>query len=270
MEGLPERLSSLQNPRVKNLVRLREGSHRRRQRIFLIEGQREISRALQAGRKLDELYFCEEHFRNESTASLLVEAEGAGLHLVPTTREVFAKASGRDHPDGLLATAPMWETALPSLETAPPRLVLLVEGAEKPGNLGTVIRTAEGAGVDLLIVTDPVSDLFGPQVIRNSQGALFSLPCAVASNEDAHAWLELAQLPLVATTPAAEKTLWEVDLRPPVALLMGSEKEGLSPYWLEQPNLTQARIPMAGQADSLNLAAATAIFTYEAVRQGAG
>jgi TrmH family RNA methyltransferase len=144
--------------------------------------------------------------------------------------------------------------------------LLVVEAIEKPGNLGTILRSADAAGCHAVIVCDPVTDIFNPNVVRASTGVLFSVPCVVEESSRVHAWLRENQIRTVATTPAATALYTDADLRGALAIVMGSEQYGLSDFWLNHADLT-ARIPMAGQADSLNVAMATIVTLFEAVRQ---
>lgn len=259
-------IESRQNPRVKELIRLRERSERKRTGHFLIEGFREIQRAHEAGIPFLEVYYCPDLFKNPESATLINDLDAAAVPLIEMTRTVFEKASYREGPDGLLAVAATWEKSVDTLSLPPNSLLLLVEAIEKPGNLGALIRTADAAGVDAVLVCDPVTDIFNPNVIRASQGSLFSLPIVSLSSTDCHQWLQSQEIRIVATTPSATTTPWEADLTGPTAILAGSEKDGLSPFWLENAD-TQIRIPMQGQADSLNVSASTAIVLYEALRQ---
>jgi TrmH family RNA methyltransferase len=182
------------------------------------------------------------------------------------SRPVFAKVSYRDRPDGLLAVAPQWKHTLADLRLKAPPLLLVVEGIEKPGNLGTLLRSADAAGVDAVLVCDPVTDLFNPNVVRSSTGVLFSVPVVVTESAEVRAWLRDLGIRAVATTPAAPALYTESDLRGPLAIIMGSEQYGLSEFWLKESDLLVC-IPMAGQADSLNVAMAAIITLFETVRQ---
>jgi TrmH family RNA methyltransferase len=144
--------------------------------------------------------------------------------------------------------------------------VLVAESVEKPGNLGSLLRTADSAGCAALVICDPVTDLFNPNVIRASQGAVFSVPVGVASSADTIAWARAKGLRILATTPDGAQPIWDVDARGPVAIIMGSEKDGLAPAWLEAAD-TRVFIPQAGTSDSLNVATAAAVCLFEAVRQ---
>jgi TrmH family RNA methyltransferase len=198
--------------------------------------------------------------------ALLAEAEAAGARLYELSKEAFAKVAYRERPDGILAVAPQWKRALADLALPAAPLILVVEAIEKPGNLGTILRSADAAGCDAVIVCDPVTDLFNPNVVRASTGVLFSVPCVVEDSEKVLAWLKARGIRSVATTPAAAEVYSDSDLRGPLAIVMGSEQFGLSEFWLKSADLP-VRIPMAGQADSLNVAMAALITLFEAVRQ---
>jgi len=266
--GEPETISSLQNPRVKQLVKLRDRRPRDEAGVFLVEGYREIRRALERRVPLRELYYAPDWFLGENEPGLIAEAAAAGARLFELTREAFAKVAYRERPDGLLAVAPQWRRSLEDLPvpaTGQPFL-LVVEAIEKPGNLGTILRSADAAGCHAVIVCDPVTDIFNPNVVRASTGVLFSVPLVVDDSPRVLAWLRERRIRIVATTPAAETVYSDADLRGPLAVVMGSEQYGLSAFWLQHADLP-VRIPMAGQADSLNVAMATIITLFEAVRQ---
>ena len=281
-----ERITSLQNPHVKQLVRLRDRRPRDEAGQFLVEGFREVRRALAAGVKLHELYYGPDWFLGVNELALIEEAQSTGALVFELSKGAFAKVSYRDRPDGLLALAPQWKRTLADLEktvtglaeagpgsaTAPakPPFVLVVEAIEKPGNLGTLLRGADAAGVDAVVVCDPVTDIFNPNVVRSSTGVLFSMPVGVAESGEVRSWLRTRGIRVVATTPAAPALYTDSDLRGPLAIIMGSEQYGLSEFWLKESDLL-VRIPMAGQADSLNVAMAAIITLFEVARQrGAG
>lgn len=260
-----ETISSLHNPRVKNLVRLREGGHRRRQQRFLIEGLREVRRALDCQWPMETLFFCEDLFKDETAYPLLEDAQSAGMEMVRLSPEAFAKAAYRQGPDGLLATAIQKHIDLPALSLSETPLLAVLEGIEKPGNIGAVFRTANAAGCDALVLTEAITDPFNPNVIRASQGAFFELPFAVTTNADLLVFLEETGIQPILTSPAGEKLLWEADLSRPTAIFFGSEERGLSGDWLETHSA--CRLPMRGVTDSLNVASTAAVGLFEAVRQ---
>ncbi|MES2694299.1 MAG: RNA methyltransferase [Verrucomicrobiota bacterium] len=263
-----EKITSLQNPRIKQLVKLRDRRPRDEAGVFLVEGYREIRRALEKRVALQELYIAPEWFLGENEPALIAQAEAAGARVFELSKEAFAKVAYRERPDGLLAVAPQWQRQLGDLALPAEPFLLVVEAIEKPGNLGTILRSADAAGCDAVIVCDPVTDIFNPNVVRASTGVLFSVPLVVSESATVLAWLKEKGVRTVATTPAAEKIYSEVPLRGPLAVVMGSEQYGLSDFWLKNAD-TPVRIPMAGQADSLNVAMATIITLFEAVRQRA-
>jgi TrmH family RNA methyltransferase len=261
-----EIITSLQNPRLKRLVRLRDRRARDKEKAFLVEGYREVRRALEKKVALDELYYCPDWFLGENEPALLEQAGTAGAELYELSKDAFAKVAYRERPDGILAVAPQWKRTLESLVLPAVPFLLVVEAIEKPGNLGTILRGADAAGCDAVIVCDPVTDLFNPNVVRASTGVLFSVPCAVEESGAVLAWLKKRGIRSVATTPAASKLYSDTDLKGPLAVVMGSEQYGLSEFWLANADQS-VRIPMAGQADSLNVAMAALITLFEAVRQ---
>ncbi|EIP98081.1 rRNA methylase [Opitutaceae bacterium TAV1] len=294
-----EKITSLQNPRIKQLVKMRDRRPRDEAGVFLVEGYRQIRRALEKNVRINELYFAPAWFLGENEPALIAQAQAAGATVIELSREAFAKVAYRERPDGLLAVAPQWRHSLDDLagwlqterptvgstsraeattgttgggeEGVPERapFLLVVEAIEKPGNLGTILRSADAAGVDALIVCDPVTDLFNPNVVRASTGVLFSVSVIVAESRPVREWLRARGIRAVATTPSATVLHTGADLRGPLAIVMGSEQYGLSDYWLAEAE-ERVRIPMAGQADSLNVAMATIITLFEAVRQRGG
>jgi TrmH family RNA methyltransferase len=251
---------------VKLLVKLRDRRPRDEAGIFLIEGYREVRRALEKKVALQELYYAPEWFLGENEPALLAQAEAAGAKLFELSKDAFEKVAYRERPDGLLAVAPQWRRALADLTLPPQPFILVVEAIEKPGNLGTILRSADAAGCHAVIVCDPVTDVFNPNVVRASTGVLFSVPLVVEDSTRVLAWLREKKIRTIATTPAAKTLYTAADLRGPLAVIMGSEQYGLSEFWLQHADLP-VRIPMAGQADSLNVAMATIITLFEAVRQ---
>ena len=259
-------ITSLQNPRVKQLVKLRDRRPRDAAGVFLIEGYRQIRRALEKKVPLNEVYYSRDWFLGENEDALLQDARAAGAQLLELSKPAFAKVAYRERPDGLLAVAPQWRRSLDDLSLSPTPFLLVVEAIEKPGNLGTILRCADGAGIDGLIVCDPVTDLFNPNVVRASTGVLFSVPVVIEESSAVRSWLKRRGIRSVATTPSAKQVYTEADLAGPLAIVMGSEQYGLSDDWLQDADET-VLIPMVGQADSLNVAMATIITVFEAVRQ---
>ena len=261
-----EVIHSRQNPRVQALARLRDRAERDARGRFLVEGLRELSRALERKVAVEEIYFCPALFRAPGAVDLVARARAAGIPCCELGDSAFDKVSGREGPDGLIGVAETWDCSLARLAPGPNPLLLVVEAVEKPGNLGALLRTADSAGCEALLVCDPVTDLFNPNVIRAAQGAAFSMPVAVASSAETLAWLKERKVRVLATTPDGAQPLWDVDAKGPVAIVMGSEKDGLGPTWLKGAD-ARVFIPQAGLSDSLNVATAAAICLFEAVRQ---
>lgn len=259
-------ITSPANPKVKRLVRLRSRRHRDAEQAFLIEGFRELARAVDAGIPLAELFVCEDLFLGSNEPALVdrIVATGARLHrLAPAP---FRKAAYRDRPEGLLAVAPQFDTQLQNLRPPAGSLLLVVEAIEKPGNLGTMLRTADAAGVAAVVVADPATDPFNPNVVRASLGSLFTVPLAVGSAGEVMDRLDQERFTPVVTSPAAGLRHWEVSYEGAVAVVIGSEQYGLSDRWLDG-RYVAVRIPMTGSADSLNASTAAGIVLFEAVRK---
>ncbi len=262
---MSEPIRSLQNERIKGLVRLRQRRERDKSKTFLVEGRREVERALEAGAKIDSLFLCPQLFSRD-IRTLGSTAQRLGAELIELGVAAFNKASYRENPDGVLGVFQQFDTSLSTINLLGHPLLLVVEGIEKPGNLGTMMRTADAAGVTGVIVCDPATDPFNPNVVRASMGALFSVPLATASTAETLSLLRGSGIRTVATTPDTDTVIWDVDFRGAIAIVIGTEDTGLSPTWLENSGV-QARLPMAGSADSLNAATAAAVCLFEAVRQ---
>lgn len=265
-------ISSERNDQIKFAAGLRDRRARERERAYLVEGYREVSRYLQAAEQklhfapLSLLFHCDEFFLGRQEGALLELARGQGTRLVPTAPRAFHKISYRDRPDGILGIAPLMRRALSQMPVTTCPLIAIAEGVEKPGNLGTLLRSADGAGADALILTEPRTDLWNPNAVRASVGTLFSLPVCETTNELLARWLKERHLTLVAADPQSDLSYTDCDWTEPVALILGSEQCGLSAYWKERAD-RKVRIPMRGVADSLNVAISGALVLYEALRQ---
>lgn len=262
-------ITSKQNPKVKSLLHLRKRRDRDEAGLFIVEGYREVRRALDKKIDIAELYYCPDWFLGENETTVIEDARTAGATIYEMSKDVFQKCSYRDRPDGLLATARQWQNTLDDIKLSKNPFLIVVEAIEKPGNLGTILRSADGAGADAVIVCDPVTDIFNPNVVRASTGVLFSVPVVVTDSKTVHAWLHKKAIKIVSTTPDTDLLYTNADLTSPLAIVMGSEQYGLSDFWLQQKDDILVRIPMAGQADSLNVATATVLVAYEVVRQRA-
>ena len=259
-------ITSLQNPRIKQAVRLRERRDRDETGLFLIEGRRETARALANGWHLHTLFFCREIFSGMTEAEVLASAQAAGVECVECSAAVFRKLAYGDRAEGLLAIAPQRHRTLAQLALPANPLLIVAEAIEKPGNLGTILRSADAAGVHAVIVCDGCTDVHNPNVVRASIGTLFSVPVVEATSDETLAWLREKKIAALAATPHAESEYTAVDLTRGVAIVVGQEQAGLSARWMESAEL-RVKIPMLGQADSLNVAAATTLLLFEAIRQ---
>lgn len=199
------------------------------------------------------------------TFDLLHEIEESGIELVQMAEGPFAKAAFRQGPDGLLAVARQRNRQLEDLGLSANPLLVILEGIEKPGNLGAIFRTANAAGADAIILTEAVTDPYNPNTVRASQGAFFQVPFCSTDNTSLMLFLEERQINVVPTSPGAENLLWDAPLQGPSAIVFGTEDEGLSKDWLT--GYAPYKLPMAGVTDSLNVASTTAIALFEAVRQ---
>jgi TrmH family RNA methyltransferase len=260
------RITSLQNPHIKNCVKLQQRKERDRQQSMLVEGYRAILCALQNGHPLTTLYYAPELFYGEQEPKLLRAAEQAGATLVEVAAEPFQKMALAPRPDGLLALAPQQRRRLAEYKPRPQALLLVAEAVEKPANLGAIIRSADGAGADALIVCDPQVDIYNPEVVRASVGTFFALPLLIAGAQETLAWCRTHCILTLAATPQAEYLYTDVEMRGAVAIAVGNEQHGLSAEWLAGAQIS-VRLPMHGQINSLNVAVAAAILLYEVVRQ---
>ncbi len=252
-------ITSLQNPRVKQIVKLRDDKkERQREGLMLVEGYDEISLALEAGFRPRTLLTAPELVRREMRQ---VDAEK-----VTVAAAVFEKMSYRENPDGWLALFPIPRLSLDDLTLSESPLIVIAESVEKPGNLGAILRTADAAHVDAVLVCDPRVDAYSPNVVRASRGAIFTVPVVETKNASALTWLQRSGIRVLAATPSAEAEYTRQDLRGPLAVAVGTEDQGLSDFWMDQADL-RVKIPMLGKVNSLNVSIATALIVYEALRQ---
>lgn len=263
-------LTSTSNPRLKHVVRLRTCSVREETGEMIVEGYRECRRALDHGYRPKAVFHCPDFYlKNENEPALVEECAGLGAEIFTCTKQCFSKIAYKERPDGLLFTGPHVTVGLEDLRLPENALVVVTEAIEKPGNLGTILRSADAAGASAVIVCNRTTDIHNPNVVRASTGALFTVPIAEAASEEALAFLKERGFRILAATPHAEKKHFEVDLSGNVAVALGAEQYGLGGLWMDGADL-RVRIPMLGSADSLNVSAAATIMLYEAVRQRLG
>ncbi len=264
---LSESINSFQNIKVKQVVKWRDRPERDRDQVVIIEGYRALLRALAGGYPVWEVFVCPELFQGEHEEALLLRLQEQGAKMYRVAPGPFAKMAYRDRPEGLLAVGPQIRRRLADLPAVPgPAFYLLAEQTEKPGNLGTMMRSADAVHLDGLILCDSQTDLYNPNVVRASTGNLFTLPIAEASSDEAIAWLQQRDIAIVSASPHAKRLYTEVDLTVPLVIVVGAEQFGLTQPWLQAATVP-VRLPMFGEADSLNVATATALLLYEVVRQ---
>jgi TrmH family RNA methyltransferase len=274
-----ETITSVQNERVKRIVKLqRKASARRAEGLTVIEGTREVQRAIENGWQPTELWLFPMFGKTDTEFFQTLEKKlRCGAEFFQTSENVFEKITYRENPDGVLAVGPLVGKTLADLELPENPLILVAEGLEKPGNLGALLRTADGAGADAVIVCDSATDLNNPNVIRASIGTLFYLPVAEATSEETIAFLNGMGVKILSAVPDAEAVYTEIDLSGPVAIVVGAEDKGLSSHWKRGEDTAstfskhwkslEVKIPMLGKNDSLNVSVSAAILLYEAVRQ---
>ena len=252
-------ITSLQNPRVKYIVKLRDDKRQRlSDGLMLVEGYDEIRLALSTGHSPQTLL--------SSPEIVSRQISGVSAESLSVSRAVFEKLSYRDNPDGWLAIFPIPHNSLADVKLNDKPLVIVAESIEKPGNLGAMLRTADAAHVDAILLCDPRVDLWNPNVVRASRGAVFSVPVVQCDNASALQWLKSRKMRVLAAVPSAEVLYSDVDMREPVAIAVGTEDEGLTNFWLDNADV-KVKIPMMGRVNSLNVSVSTALIIYEALRQ---
>jgi len=258
-------ITSLTNPRIKAAVRLRDRRERDATGLTIVDGAREILRALDAGARVEAAFVAAELIRSPD-ASLVADRLRGRAGAIEVSPEVLAKVAFGERSDGIVGVGATPTGTLADLALAPDALVVVIEAVEKPGNLGAVLRSADGAGASAVVVADPLTDPFNPNAIRASLGTIFAIPVVTATAVETLAWLaEHGIRPVAAVVDAAVRYV-DADLTGPVAIVLGSEAAGLSGVWSD-PRVAAVSIPMSGMADSLNVSTAAAILLYEAVRQ---
>lgn len=260
-----ERISSPQNPGVKRVARLRVKKGRDAKNLTIVEGVREVRQALGAGLRFACAYVCSEGVYR-CPPDVVGEMEASGVKVFDTSCAVFAKIAYGDRTEGVVGLVEPPEIALSDLELRDNPLIVILERVEKPGNLGAVLRTCDGAGVDALIVCDERTDIYNPNVVRASLGTVFSVPTVSCPGREAVEFLRTRGIISRAAVVDADRFYYDLDWRGPCAVVLGSEQEGLSDFWLRNADATVC-IPMSGRADSLNVSVSAAVMVYEAVRQ---
>jgi len=260
------RITSRQNSHVKDAVRLRSGHERRAQQRIIVDGAREITRAIESGVRPIKAFVCEELCTSAASQTAVSMVQGTRAELLAVSPEVFEKLAFGERNDGLVLVAETPRNTPSDLKLPAQPLVAVLEGLEKPGNVGAILRSADAAGVDAVIVTDGQTDLFNPNTIRASLGTVFRKNVCEAPLTDTINWLNENGLQVVAARPDAELLYTDANLRVGAAIVLGSEATGLSSVWSDA-GATAVRLPMLGIADSLNVSTTAAVLFYEALRQ---
>ena len=260
-------ITSPSNPKLKYVVKLRTCAAREESGEMIVEGYRECRRALDNGYRPRAIFYCPDFYlKNENEPAIVEECAALGAETYSCSKACFGKIAYKDRPDGLLMIGPHVSRPLADLKLPENSLVIVTEAIEKPGNLGTILRSADAAKVAAVIVCDRTTDIHNPNVVRASTGTMFSVPIVEATSDEALRFLKERGFKILAATPHAEKLHFEVDLTGNVAIALGAEQYGLTAKWMDGADL-RVRIPMLGLADSLNVSAAATILVYEAVRQ---
>jgi len=260
-------ITSVQNARVKRLVTLQQkSSERRKSELFIVEGQRELGHCVEAGFEVDSVFWCP-----AVCPSLeIVNSSPAVSHLQPpvfeVTPEVYEKIAYRGGTEGVIAVVRSRKLGLDDLQLSEHPLLVVLERVEKPGNLGAVLRSADAAAADAVIVCDPLTDLYNPNLIRSSIGAIFSVPCVACSSEQCIDFLKAHGIRILTAQLQDSHLYYDTDMSQPIAIVMGTESTGLTDVWRKAAD-AHIRIPMLGRLDSLNVSVSAAILLFEAVRQ---
>jgi TrmH family RNA methyltransferase len=262
----PGEITSPANPRIRATAALRDRREREWTGRIVIDGARELLRALDGGVTVETIYACPERCRSAACIELLERLGPDDPRLVRIAEPALRRIAFGDRAEGVVGVAVRPALDLAALQLPADPLIVVVEGIEKPGNLGAIVRTADGAGADAVVVADPLTDVHNPNAIRASLGTIFSVPLAAAPSDEVLARLRAGGERIVVARVDGAVAYTDVDLRGPVAIVVGSEAGGLTPAW-DGPDVVAARLPMLGAADSLNVSAAAAVLLYEARRQ---
>ena len=257
-------ITSVQNPSIKNIVKLTKSKERKQQNLFVIEGARELSLALQSDYEVASAFVCRELFSKTDYPSVLDQFPVESVTEISPA--IFDKIAYREDSDGIVALAIPKQHSLNELKLSENPFVIVLEAVEKPGNLGAILRTADAAAIDAVIVCDPQTDLYNPNVIRSSVGGLFTVQTAICSSQEALEWMQKKGISSYAAELKAAEFYQDVDFRLPSAIVMGTEADGLTDFWLKNAT-ARIKIPMRGKIDSLNVSVSTAVLTFEAMRQ---
>ncbi|MDD3877980.1 MAG: RNA methyltransferase [Bacteroidales bacterium] len=259
-------ITSQSNPKIKELVHFQKSnSKRRKENVVIIEGNKEIRFALEAGFKFKEVYICHSLFTDTLLEKQLTEAHSP-IKIYSISKEIYQKLAYREGVNGILGIAASTSLSWDDIILPPIPLILVLSAIEKPGNIGAMLRTADAAGVDLVIICDPHCDIYNPNVIRSSVGCVFFNQIITTHKEEVVKWLKENKISIFAASLQAQEFYHETDFSKGGAIVMGSEAEGLEESWYKDTDI-HIKIPMLGRNDSLNVASAASILIYEAKRQ---
>jgi len=263
------KITSFSNPKIKDVVKLRERRERTKTGLTVIDGIREVEAAIKAGVEVTDIFICPALYEGQIQGDVDAIVQGVDFQKVEifeVTKEIFGKICFGERSEGILVLVRAKVKTIKDLKVKKNPIFMLIESVEKPGNLGAILRTCDASGIDALLVCDPATDIYNPNVIRASLGTVFNVDVIAGSTEEIAGFLKSHKIKVVAATPAGKKNYTTLDFRVGVALAVGSEKDGLSKFWLEAAD-EKAFIPMKGQADSLNTSVAAALMAYEVLRQ---
>lgn len=256
-------ITSAQNPKIKKLIQLQlKSTERRKEDLFVIEGQRELMHSIEAGYEVDTLFYCDNLIKDYSEIGDII----ASTKSFAVSADVYEKIAYRGSTEGVIAEMNSRHTTLQELHLKENPLIVVLESVEKPGNLGAVLRSADAAGADSVIVCDPRTDLYNPNLIRSSIGAIFSVPCVACSSEECIEFLKNNKITILTAQLQDSELYYETDMKRGIAIVIGTEATGLTDAWRKAAD-AHIRIPMLGKLDSLNASVSASILLYEAVRQ---
>lgn len=263
-----ETVTSAQNPKIKTLLSLQEKARLRKEMgLFVVEGRRELEHCVHAGFEIDTVFFCPEIFGlTLSAAGQTPEVLEKARQIVNVPAELYNKIAYRGGTEGIIAEVKSRELSLDSLKLPENPLIVVLESVEKPGNLGAVLRSADAAGADAVLICDPLTDLYNPNLIRASIGAVFTVQTVCCSSEEAINWLKANKIKLYTAQLQDSSWYYDTDMKGATAIAIGTEATGLTDAWREAAD-AHIKIPMLGELDSLNASVSAAILLFEAVRQ---
>ena len=259
-----ENITSAQNPKIKDLLTLQEKSKERRKKgLFVVEGRRELIHCVEAGYEPYAIYFCPDIISNKDFDEI---ADRCDCNYYEIPQQLYDKVAYRGGTEGVIAELRCKEMNLEGLKLKENPLVVVLESVEKPGNLGAVLRSADASGVDAVIVCDPLTDMYNPNLIRSSIGAIFTVPVAAATSEDTIKWLKDNKIKIYTAQLQDSEWYYDTDMKGGTAIVMGTEATGLTTAWRKAAD-AHIKIPMLGRLDSLNVSVSAAVLMFEAVRQ---